>query len=84
MNGEIQERAIFIGSIVLRNADCIDKKASYGRIKKAAIGGKFMPGESRHIQQYEKELLELRDQGLTEYPLSRLPTPSDRCHNCNF
>ena len=32
---------------------------------KKTIGGIFMPREYRHIQQYEKELLELKEKGLT-------------------
>ena len=37
---------------------------SYGRIK-TIIGGFVMPREYRHIKQYENELLDLRNQGLT-------------------
>lgn len=41
------------------------KSTSYGRMKETTIGGIFMPREYRHIQKYEKEILELREQGLT-------------------
>ena len=41
------------------------KTPSYGRIKETTIGGIFMPRSYRHIQQYEKEILELRAKGLT-------------------
>lgn len=41
------------------------KTTSYGRIKGATIGGIFMPREYRHIQQYETELLKLKEKGLT-------------------
>lgn len=39
------------------------KKASYGIIE--TIGGLVMAREYRHIQQYEKEILELKEQGFT-------------------
>ena len=39
------------------------KRASYGIIK--TIGGIFMPRSYRHMQDYEKEIMELREQGLT-------------------
>ena len=38
------------------------KRASYGIIK--TIGGIFMPRSYRHMQDYEKEIMELREQGL--------------------
>ena len=41
------------------------KIAPYGRIKETTIGGFCMPREYRHIRQYEKEIVELRNQGLT-------------------
>ena len=41
------------------------KIAPYGRIKETTIGGFCMPREYRHISQYEKEIVELRNQGLT-------------------
>ena len=41
------------------------KKTSYGRIKETTIGGFFMPREYRHIKQYEKEILQLKSEGLT-------------------
>ena len=41
------------------------KTPSYGRIKETTIGGIFMSRSYRHIQQYEKEILELKSQGLT-------------------
>ena len=40
------------------------KGTPYGRIK-STIGGFIMPREYRHIKQYENELLDLRNQGLT-------------------
>jgi transposase len=40
------------------------KKASYGIIE--TIGGFVMARSYRHIQQYEKEILELKEQGLTQ------------------
>ena len=43
------------------------KKAPlYGRIKETTIWGIFMPREYRHIQQYEKEMLRLKAEGLTK------------------
>ena len=36
------------------------KRASYGIIK--TIGGIFMPRSYRHMQDYEKEIMELREQ----------------------
>ena len=41
------------------------KKPPYGRIKETTIGGFCMPRKYRHIQQYEKELLELKEKGWT-------------------
>ena len=41
------------------------KRAPYGRIKETTIGGFCMPREYRHIQEYEKEILELKSQGYT-------------------
>ena len=41
------------------------KTASYGRIKETTIGGNFMPRNYRHIQEYEKEILELISKGNT-------------------
>ena len=41
------------------------KHTSYGRIKETTIGGMFMPRSYRHIKQYEKEILELKRQGIT-------------------
>ena len=40
------------------------KRASYGIIE--TIGGFVMARSYRHIQQYEKEILELKEQGLTQ------------------
>jgi transposase len=40
------------------------KRASYGIIE--TIGGFVMARRYRHIQQYEKEILELKEQGLTQ------------------
>ena len=41
------------------------KRASYGRIKETTIGGFVMPRSYRHIKQYEKELMELKEKGMT-------------------
>ena len=41
------------------------KTASYGRIKETTIGGIFMPRNYRHIQDQEKEIIELIRQGNT-------------------
>ncbi len=41
------------------------KRAPYGRIKETTIGGFCMPREYRHIQEYEKEIIELKSQGYT-------------------
>ena len=41
------------------------KRASYGRIKETTIGGIFMSRSYRHIQQYEKEILRMREEGLS-------------------
>ena len=40
------------------------KRTSYGIIE--TIGGFVMARSYRHIQQYEKEILELKEQGLTQ------------------
>ena len=37
----------------------------YGRIKETTIGGIIMPREYRNICQYEKEIIELWEQGKT-------------------
>ena len=42
------------------------KTPSYGRIKETTIGGIFMPKNYRHVKQYEKEIMKLREQGLTQ------------------
>ena len=42
------------------------KRDSYGRIKETTIGGFVMPRSYRHIKDYEKEILELRNQGKTK------------------
>lgn len=34
-------------------------------LRKTTIGGFFMPREYRHIQQYENEILKLKEKGLT-------------------
>ena len=42
------------------------KKAPlYGRIKETTIWGIFMPRSYRHISYYEREIVELKEQGLT-------------------
>ena len=43
----------------------MEKRASYGRIKEGTIGGIFMPRNYRHIQEYEREIIELRSEGYT-------------------
>ena len=40
------------------------KKAPYGRIKITTIGEIFMPRSYQHISEYEKEILELKSQGM--------------------
>ena len=42
------------------------KSPSYGIIKKKPQEGIFMPREYQHIKQYEKEMLELKEAGLTK------------------
>ena len=44
----------------------LKKTSSYGRIDISTIGGIFMPREYRHIDQYEKEISELLEQGFTQ------------------
>ena len=44
----------------------LKKTPSYGRIDISTIGGIFMPREYRHIEQYEMEISELLEQGLTQ------------------
>ena len=44
---------------------------SYGRIKETTIGGIFMSKSYRHIQQYEKEILELKSNGLTRKEIGK-------------
>ena len=44
----------------------LKKTPSYGRIDLSTIGGIFMPREYRHIEQYEKEISELLEQGFTQ------------------
>lgn len=41
------------------------KRASYGIMKENTIGGIFMARSYRHIQEYEKEIFELKEKGLT-------------------
>ena len=43
----------------------LKKTPSYGRIEISIIGGIFMSREYRHIKQFEKEILELHEKGLT-------------------
>ena len=47
------------------------KRASYGRIKETTIGGFVMPRSYRHIKEYEKEILELKGQGITEKEIGK-------------
>ena len=49
----------------VRKKRTMKKTASYGRIKETTIGGIFMPRNYRHMQDYEKEILELIKQGKT-------------------
>ena len=46
------------------------KRTPYGRIKETTIGGIFMPREYRHISLYEKEILELKEKGLTHQQIA--------------
>lgn len=41
------------------------KRASYGRIKETTIEGFVMTREYRHIQEHEKEIIELKAKGFT-------------------
>ena len=43
----------------------MEKRVYYGRIKEGTIGGIFMPRNYRHIQEYEREIIELRSEGYT-------------------
>ena len=52
-------------SAQVRKKRTMKKTASYGRIKETTIGGIFMPRNYRHVQDYEKEILELIKQGKT-------------------
>ena len=47
------------------------KKTSYGRIKETTMGGFFMARSYRHIKEYELELKELRENGLTESEIAK-------------
>jgi DNA-binding CsgD family transcriptional regulator len=56
------------------------KRASYGIIE--TIGGFVMARSYRHIQQYEKEILELKKQGLTLRQIGeRLGFSQKQVHN---
>ena len=48
-----------------RKKRTMKKTASYGRIKITIIGGIFMQRKYRHIQEYEKDIIELIKQGNT-------------------
>ena len=55
------------------------KRTSYGIIE--TIGGFVMARSYRHIQQYEKEILELKEQGLTRKEIGeRLGFSKDQIH----
>ena len=57
------------------------KEPSYGIIKET-IGGIFMPREYSHIQKYEKEILKLKEKGLTRKEIGdKLGFTSDQIHN---
>jgi len=56
--------------------------APYGRIEETTIGGIFMPREYKHIKEYEKEILELKEQGLTLREIgNRLGFTRKQVHN---
>ena len=58
------------------------KRAPYGRIEETTIGGNFMPREYKHIKEYEKEILELKSQGLTLKEIGdRLGFTYEQVHN---
>jgi hypothetical protein len=42
------------------------KIPSYGRIKETTIGGIFMSRRYRHIKEYEKEIMRLKEEGVIE------------------
>ena len=46
------------------------KEPSYGIIRKT-IGGNFMPREYRHIKKYETEILNMKEQGLTNREIGK-------------
>ena len=50
-------------SAQVRKKRTMKKTASYGRIKETTIGGIFMPRNYRHVQEYEKEIIELISKG---------------------
>ena len=57
------------------------KEPSYGIIKEA-IGGFFMPREYKHIKEYEKEILELKEQGVTKREIGeRFGFSYEQVHN---
>lgn len=56
------------------------KTPSYGIMRKN-IGGIFMPRRYRHIQEYEKEILELKKQGFTRKQIGeKLGFTADQIH----
>ena len=56
------------------------KKTSYGIIK--IIGGIVMARSYRHIQQYEKQILEMKESGLTKREIGkRLGFTKEQIHN---
>jgi len=42
------------------------KKTSYGRIKETTVGGFVMPRSYRKMEEYEEEILRLREEGKTK------------------
>ena len=58
------------------------KIASYGRIKETTIGGFVMPREYRRVNQYKEEILNLKEQGLTQREIGeRLGLTKKQVHN---
>ena len=55
---------------------------SYGRIKISTIGGIFMPRNYKHIMQYEKEMMKLKNEGMTVREIGeRFGLTYDQTHN---
>jgi DNA-binding CsgD family transcriptional regulator len=50
----------------------LKKRTSYGIIKKNTIGGFVMPRGYRHIQEYEEEILRLKEEGKTKREIGKI------------